>query len=1484
MTKFKESAKSALRKITDPNFHSLINRYNVCYNKTVRCPHKYAHFQDILQFPGTKRATVSCNAYFLFSYRLFASVCILFVMASFFFLLFFLVCFCNCCHAVCPMFTISACGTFSLGNLPSAIDESNGSCCATNSVGEVTASFVAPVANTYVFNTCSGNVDTCLYVSTGCGGPELGCSEDAFVAGCGPSGYGSSVSVALAAAQSIVVSVQGYQGSTSGEVLLSVIGCTPPPPPPTYVWQDSALDDSWSNGANWDPPGDGSYPNFRAEFSDIVVNQSLSSSLSPLVSQLEGVAHAIVSGEYGKISMRSGTTLQVKEKIEVSRSGAIVWEPPKTGVVPKIQGRLNIDGSGGTFVLDTRWEWCEVCFNDQVDCISNGAWENLSFLHQVSLSNLARWHVQAVTSVTFVALSFTGTAEGQRSITAPSVTLGRSDSLSGQGLFFGGANTALDVTANVIYGETVEFQNFRWIPYTVGLSEVEAVALQDGMTFRQSNLTSCPRVKVRCLALDRLCQIGLAGFLSNPCFFNEMQLAGGSFALSCSANSPQSVCANQVVLIENATVALTGGLSASLQIDQDSVVNLDLSLRGSVSVTNNSTIAGRLRCFAETEISIYSNCRAEGLRLIGDIFGFDVKDLGYAQVIGDNFRTPVILNRNAEAYLEGVFFANVTAFCFTCGIGGTFSGAVVVESGATLSLLSEASFNGFLNVRGTLTASSSSSAGATLGQIALIEGSAWFVSVFVSRSSDVQVRGTMRVDTSLILQTGMSVLGSLQFDSNAQISAALGNQQETAIISCASQGLVSSMSALRMLLTSGNKWSFSQCILNIGPGSSLQVTGDSSLVVLESPFLDAGDQAGNIDVILGPFAFFSVTHASSFESISCEVLQTFTQRRLVLRNRVRTKRANFLSDTTVMFELRGDGDGGILEVEGVVSLPNVPIALKFEGSYRPTSSFTLITSSFGQISGQPVFVDYGGLAAVASVTPFAVVVVPLSFDCPPGRFPVPSCSSLCPVGSFCQGGSVFPCSLGSVAPQPGTAICETCGPGTFMQTSELPCLPCAVGRIGQSFSAYGNNSCSLPCSSESSYCSLAAPGEVAWSELPDPVGTVRSSAIAFQPPSAFSTTSGGLIFLALGFGSITAVLVGVAIALFGLKRKGGPGWVRAKTLVSKVDLLYSTEHVNSPLVSQDNSAAGRAPVIERLTLCGGLMTVFAIISFLVLTAFIVVDWRSSVLVTSSVVPFGHIDASPNVRGKLDVVVDVFGYGQPCGDCSTISVKSNGISQGLESWICLRPPDSSACRVQWTSGNDANIGVNPTVEIWFSGGHASAYLWSTSLSPHWNPDSGAVNFFSQTVLPSNRSMLFKGEQPAQIGLVSSSVVSQDSTHLGKSGTGWLLSFLSSELPTQVSAANFTNTTNQVGLSFILDRGNTYLFVEWQYKTDVIVLIASIFAYFGTVTAVFLLIIKLVEWINSKMRAASSVDVPMENVSEASKNNLSAYNTTMDNVEL
>ncbi|MEZ4240652.1 MAG: hypothetical protein R3F59_31775 [Myxococcota bacterium] len=80
----------------------------------------------------------------------------------------------------------------------------------------MTWSFTAPADGDYRFDTTGSSFDPVLLVLDGCDGRELGCNDDA------DPDLHSVVDVALAAGQTVVVVVDGYEWYDHGDYALQV--------------------------------------------------------------------------------------------------------------------------------------------------------------------------------------------------------------------------------------------------------------------------------------------------------------------------------------------------------------------------------------------------------------------------------------------------------------------------------------------------------------------------------------------------------------------------------------------------------------------------------------------------------------------------------------------------------------------------------------------------------------------------------------------------------------------------------------------------------------------------------------------------------------------------------------------------------------------------------------------------------------------------------------------------------------------------------------------------------------------------------------------------------------------------------------------------------------------------------------------------------------------------------------------------------------
>jgi len=105
-------------------------------------------------------------------------------------------------------------------------DDFGGSACGNNGGGgmggtgapDIAFRFTAPEAGQYEFTTLGSSFDTLLSIRAGCDGAELACNDDV-----GGRVTQSSVEVGLEACQTILIVVDGYNASASGDVIVNVL-------------------------------------------------------------------------------------------------------------------------------------------------------------------------------------------------------------------------------------------------------------------------------------------------------------------------------------------------------------------------------------------------------------------------------------------------------------------------------------------------------------------------------------------------------------------------------------------------------------------------------------------------------------------------------------------------------------------------------------------------------------------------------------------------------------------------------------------------------------------------------------------------------------------------------------------------------------------------------------------------------------------------------------------------------------------------------------------------------------------------------------------------------------------------------------------------------------------------------------------------------------------------------------------------------------
>ncbi len=102
-----------------------------------------------------------------------------------------------------------------MGDNTGLIDDSVPSCPIGSTGGEdASYEFTAPAAGSYTFDTIGSSFDTILTALDGCGGMELACNDDI-----GGGNTDSTITVDLAAGQTVIIVVDGYDGATGPFIL-----------------------------------------------------------------------------------------------------------------------------------------------------------------------------------------------------------------------------------------------------------------------------------------------------------------------------------------------------------------------------------------------------------------------------------------------------------------------------------------------------------------------------------------------------------------------------------------------------------------------------------------------------------------------------------------------------------------------------------------------------------------------------------------------------------------------------------------------------------------------------------------------------------------------------------------------------------------------------------------------------------------------------------------------------------------------------------------------------------------------------------------------------------------------------------------------------------------------------------------------------------------------------------------------------------------
>ena len=254
-----------------------------------------------------------------------------------------------------------------------------------------------------------------------------------------------------------------------------------------------------------------------------------------------------------------------------------------------------------------------------------------------------------------------------------------------------------------------------------------------------------------------------------------------------------------------------------------------------------------------------------------------------------------------------------------------------------------------------------------------------------------------------------------------------------------------------------------------------------------------------------------------------------------------------------------------------------------------------------------------------------------------------------------------------------------------------------MGTISGQFGVTNFSSCDPSCDASVAYCTLAAKQAIPFDAIPHPDGQIQTRGRLLDEPQSFLSSSGGIIYLAIAAGAFGLLFLIVALLILYCRKKGGTSWEKAKRVGSRADLLFGQNHSNEPLNPQGSDSNGNhSVVVERRTIFGGVATVFSIICFVLLAVFLILDWRASILVTSSVLPFGHLSAIDATPGRVLITVDAFSYGGPCSCGDAVMVSQSGItmSSGEPTVTCVDL--DYACRVSFDSKEGALLGNAPEV--------------------------------------------------------------------------------------------------------------------------------------------------------------------------------------------
>jgi hypothetical protein len=430
---------------------------------------------------------------------------------------------------------------------------------------------------------------------------------------------------------------------------------------------------------------------------------------------------------------------------------------------------------------------------------------------------------------------------------------------------------------------------------------------------------------------------------------------------------------------------------------------------------------------------------------------------------------------------------------------------------------------------------------------------------------------------------------------------------------------------------------------------------------------------------------------------------------------------------------------------------------------------------------------------------------------------------------FCSS-SCNACLLPNIAYPTGSTQCLPCQRGTRTPKAPLPgkanngdvaCDPCAPQTAGNE-----TLDC-VPCSA-SEYCER--PGQayaIARSSL-----STSGSIIVIPSTSNPSTRSnwaawGVLIGGAALFISTATVLACCGCCAQGLCPFMGPVADISSNILSSSDALFSGSHLTKE----------PGPLVVRKSRLGGAFSILALLSFAVLTVFLVLDYTGGSTTSLSLMPFGFgpLEANYSTRGRFRLLATFLGYSGVCV-CNATMFAISGITSNATNTTCFLTPDLSSCTAIYETLLESSISAEALVSISLCPGTAVGLAWNISASPHYHEASSSV---SQTWLEP-----LGGSLATSVAVSATYVILTDESLRHDNGEGFAMTLI---VTTSGSPPVFSPTADCAAVVFRIVRGTSYMWIDQELSMSIAVLIAAIASYLGSVYVLFTILLGIAETI-------------------------------------